>query len=374
MKFQSGEIVANRYRILGFHLAGGMQEVYRCFDVTLQREVALKTPKEGIVDKRFNRGAQMGARVNHPNVAATLDYVEENGIRCLVEEFVEGEDLGRRLSAEYFHLDPSLAAWVVHNVAKGIQAAHKVGICHRDLKPSNIMTSGDARMSTIKLTDFGIAKLAENEMQVEMEKFEQDENTLTSSSTLLGAVPYLAPECWSDWSGAGQPMDVWSLGAIACHLLLGKTPFGGGAQAIMKMAQMQQSGSVDLSEPSWFGKHTNTTTLENELWSLIIKCLQLDPTARPSADIIVATCEAMCYSVNERRTGTITAYPLKYASGGKSTSGFIEPIGTHDSVFFHVTDFYGASAPTTGQRVSFSAFAGDPKPRCAPVLLIKPTA
>lgn len=372
VKFQPNDLVANRYRVLNFHLAGGMQEVYRCFDVTLKREVALKTPKEGVIDKRFNRGAQMGARVNHPNVAATLDYVEDNGTRCLVEEFANGEDLGRRLNKEFFHLDPSLAAWVIHNVAKGIQAAHKVGICHRDLKPSNIMTSSDASMSIIKLTDFGIAKLAESEIQVEMDKYEQDENTLTSSSTLLGAVPYLAPECWSNWPGAGQPMDVWSLGAIACHLLLGKTPFGGGAQAIMKMAQMQHAGLVSLSQPSWFGKHPNTASLENELWNLILQCLQIDPGTRPTADTIVEICEAMCYSAGERRTGVINTYPLRYANGNKSTSGFIVPDGAFNSLFFHGTDFYGELGPTAGQRVSFCAFAGVPKPRCAPVLLLKP--
>ena len=59
MKYSAGQLVAERYLVIGFHLEGGMQEVYRCFDQTLQRVVALKTPKEGVVDKRFSRGAQM---------------------------------------------------------------------------------------------------------------------------------------------------------------------------------------------------------------------------------------------------------------------------------------------------------------------------
>lgn len=282
MKFKAGEVIAGRYRVNAFHLEGGMQEVYRCSDLALDRIVALKTPRDGIVDKRFSRGAQMGAHVVHPNVAATLDYVEEDSNRCLVEEFIEGKDLGRRLASDFVFLDPSLSAWVVHNIAKGLQAAHSVGICHRDLKPSNIMTSADGHMDIIKLTDFGIAKLAEMELEVEIEKFEQDENTLTSSSTLLGAVPYLAPECWSDWPSAGQPADIWALGAIACHLLLGKPPFGGGKGAIMKMAQAQIAGKVELNAPEWFG-NSNKQRIE-----------QIFLMTLPSHLIGIAQCQGPC--------------------------------------------------------------------------------
>jgi serine/threonine protein kinase len=372
MKFKDSQVIAARYKIETFHLEGGMQEVYRCYDTALDRLVALKTPKEGIVDKRFSRGAQMGARVSHPNVAATLDYVEDGSNRCLIEEFIEGVDLARRLNSEFSFLDPSLAAWVVHNIAKGLQAAHRVGICHRDLKPSNIMTSSDGRMNTIKLTDFGIAKLAEKELEVEIEKFEQDENTLTSSSTLLGAVPYLAPECWSDWSGAGQPADIWSLGAIAAHLLLGKPPFGGGKAAIMKMAQLQISGKVELEAPEWFGKHQDTQQLETELWALVLGCLRIDPSARPSADKIVARCEALCYAAAARKTGTIATYPLRYSSGGTADGGFIELDNAEGSAFFHLSDFFGGgTAPKVGQRVNCTLAAGKPKPRCSPVLLLK---
>lgn len=371
MKFKAGEVIAGRYRVNAFHLEGGMQEVYRCSDLALDRIVALKTPRDGIVDKRFSRGAQMGARVVHPNVAATLDYVEEDSNRCLVEEFIEGKDLGRRLASDFVFLDPSLSAWVVHNIAKGLQAAHSVGICHRDLKPSNIMTSADGHMDIIKLTDFGIAKLAEMELEVEIEKFEQDENTLTSSSTLLGAVPYLAPECWSDWPSAGQPADIWALGAIACHLLLGKPPFGGGKGAIMKMAQAQIAGKVELNAPEWFGKHQETALLEQELWALVQGCLQIDPAFRPKADEVVQRCEALCYSAAPRKTGVIETYPLTYASGRTANAGFIAMDGG-DSAFFHLSDFFGAGVkPQFGQRVNFGIAAGMPKDRCSPVLLLQ---
>lgn len=371
MRFQAGDVISNRYKIDAFHRAGGMQEVYRCSDIALGRVVALKTPREGIVDKRFSRGAQMGARVVHPNVAATLDYVEEGSIRCLIEEFIDGEDLGRRLANEFNFLDPSLAAWVVHNLAKGLQSSHRVGICHRDLKPSNVMMSGDGGMSLIKLTDFGIAKLAEKELEVELEQFGKDENTLTSSNTLLGAVPYLAPECWSDWSSAGQPADVWALGAIICHLLLGTPPFGVGKGAIMKVAQAQLAGKVELTEPGWFGRHKETMQLEVELWKLVKACLQVDPSQRPSAEQVVQTCDTLCYSAIARKTGSIESFPLVYANGGKAKAGFIA-IDGDGSAFFHLDDFFSSGVrPKKGQRVNFGIAAGQPKERCSPVLLLR---
>lgn len=371
MKFKQDQLIADRYKVLAFHLEGGMQEVYRCRDKALKRVVAVKTPKEGIVDQRFHRGAQMGARVNHPNVAATLDYVDDGKVRCVVEEFIVGEDLGRRLTSEFVYLDPDLTARLLHQLAKGLQAAHAVGIFHRDLKPSNIMTSKDPNFDVIKLTDFGIAKLAQSEMEAEMELFEQDQNTLTSSSTLLGAAPYMAPECWSDWAGSGQPADIWSLGSIICHALLGKAPFGTGQKAIMKMAQMMHTGKVDIAPPGWFGTHPNTAPLEKGLWDIVLRCLQVDPKARPTADEVIAACDQLCYTCAPRRLGTISTYPLKYGNGGVSESGFIDVDDQDDNWFFHKSDFFGASGPKVGQRVSFSSFPGVPKPRCSPVLLLR---
>lgn len=179
--FSRGQVLAGRYEILKYHAAGGMQEVYVAQDLALGREVAIKTPKSGVVDRRFRRGAEMGARVVHPNVAATFDYFEDENVTFLVEEFVQGRDLAKMLDDEFYYLDPSLAAHILHHMAKALNEAHRVGICHRDLKPSNIMTSGDPGVTTLKLTDFGIAKLAESEIEAEMNLFDEDESTLTSS-------------------------------------------------------------------------------------------------------------------------------------------------------------------------------------------------
>lgn len=367
-QFKSGDVLISRYEIVKFLDAGGMQEVYVATDRALDRTVVLKTPKAGTSDKRFARGAEMSARVNHPNVAATFDYFEEDGTTCLVEEYIKGKDLGKRLAEDYYYMDPALAAHTVHHLARAIHEAHRVDICHRDLKPSNVMTSSDDPLSVIKLTDFGIAKLAKSQIGAEIELFNQDVSTLTSSKTLLGAVPYMAPECWSDWKTAAQPSDIWALGCIAYHLLAGDPPFGSGRVAIKNLARAEIAG-VTLAKPAWFGTHSSTATLEDELWALIIQCIQLDPKVRPTAQDVVNKCDLLCYAASPRRRGTIDDFNIRFASGGTGKFGFIETdSGKH---FFHRADFFGAEGPKTGQPVLFSEYPGKPNARSCPVLLLR---
>lgn len=366
-----GDFLADRYEVINFHAAGGMQEVYRAYDATLDRVVALKTPKAGVTDRRFRRGAEMGARVNHPNIAATFDYFENQEITFLIEEFIPGTDLGKRLDDEFVFLDPALTARVLHHVAKALGEAHKVGICHRDLKPSNIMTDDSPGIVELKLTDFGIAKLAESEIAAEMELFDKDNNTLTTSNTLLGAVPYMAPECWIDWKKAGQPMDIWALGCIAYQLIAGSPPFGIGRNAIFNVGRLTHTG-VQLNQPSWFGKHKSTETLERDLWSIILRCLQVNPDDRPTAQQVVEECNSLCYASTPRQVSTIREYSITYGDGGHGKFGFINTPGGQGKLFFHRTEFFGLTPPAAGQRVSFGSHHGDPYDRCAPVLQLKP--
>jgi serine/threonine protein kinase len=106
----------------------------------------------------------VSARVNHANVAKTLDYIEETQRANLIEEFILGKDLSRVLKENFARLDPLMAARVLHRLAKGLAASHHVGVVHRDLKPSNILAVGGERLEEVKITDFGIAKMAEEEL------------------------------------------------------------------------------------------------------------------------------------------------------------------------------------------------------------------
>lgn len=366
---QPGQLMADRYRVEKFHAEGGMQEVYLCHDITLDRVVALKVPKQGVKDRRFRRGAEMGARVNHPNIAATFDYYEDDRVTFLVEEFVDGLDLGQQLKHSFQRMDPHLASHVLHHIARGLMEAHRMDICHRDLKPSNVMVSVDMGIRGVKLTDFGIAKLAENELEAEMSEFNNDPNTLTTSNTLLGAVPYMAPECWDDWRSAGQPMDVWALGCVAYHLLVGEPPFGLGRQAIANVVRYQ-AGKFELKKPDWFGAHANTKQLEDNLWILISDCLAADPTERPTSAEVVGRCDGMCYADVDRFSGEIEQYPGTYPNGSKGNFGFI--LGENGRrLFFHKSDYYGLGAPMVGQKVAYAVYPGVPRPRVCPVLCLR---
>lgn len=368
---EPGETLIDRYRIDGYINQGGMQEVYACTDTKLSRRAVIKIPKGGVRDRRFRRGAEMSARINHHNIAATYDYYEDEQRTFLVEELVDGIDLSLRLSTEFQFLDPSLAAHIIHNVIRAVHEAHRSGICHRDLKPSNIMTSRDAAMSSIKLTDFGIAKLAEQEIEAEIAEFERDSATLTNSNTLLGAIPYMAPECWSSWRDAGQPMDIWAIGCIAYQLVTGNLPFGSGRNAIMAVARLEQTGKVELPPPALFGRSVANTGMENDLLELIRSCLQVDIRLRPSASDLLARCGTWCYAASERRIGTIASYGVRYASGGRSETGTIVDADGDKQYFYHTSEFYGPGNPTPGQRVNIGVHPGQPHERAAPVLLLR---
>jgi serine/threonine protein kinase len=140
--------------------AGGMGEVYRARDTKLNRDVALKVVPDSFANDaerlaRFTREAQTLASLNHPNIAHIHGLDESNGVRALVMELVEGEDLSQRIARGPIPIDEALP--IARQIAEALEAAHEQGIIHRDLKPANIKVRADG---TVKVLDFGLAKLA----------------------------------------------------------------------------------------------------------------------------------------------------------------------------------------------------------------------
>src|SRR5918996_3567059 len=127
---KSDDIVGGRYKVIEYIGEGGMQQVYRAVDTTFGALVALKVPKNPSAEKRFARSARLSAMVTHPNVAKTLDYVEENNRPYLIEELVVGRDLGEWMRTGFLYMDPHMAAHVVHHLAKGLAASHHVKVFH----------------------------------------------------------------------------------------------------------------------------------------------------------------------------------------------------------------------------------------------------
>jgi serine/threonine-protein kinase len=352
---KAGEILIGRYQVKRFLAEGGMQEVYVAVDLSFNREVALKVPKHPSAEKRFARSARMSAKVIHANVAQTLDYFSEGGRDHLIEELIQGSNLQDRLDNEFDYLDPHLAAHLIHHLIRAIAVCHRVNVFHRDLKPSNIMVSMDHSMSFMKVTDFGIAKMAAQEIANNVKS-----DSISASRTVLGAIPYMAPEVVRREKGAGLPADIWSVGALLYRLMSGKTPFGEGLAAVETILKCQLP-----PKPLMFSGRGQFTGLVDELWEIVTACLRTDPGARPTADQLIKTCSALCYSDASRRAGIVTSYRR-----GSGDWGFIHA-DAGDDVFFHSDSYYGPK-PEERKRVCFACCTGSPSHRAHPVLPLKP--
>lgn len=346
------DLIDDRYQIKEYINEGGMQFVYKAYDLTLERHVALKTPKNNSAEKRFKRSAVVAAKVNHPNVAKTLDYIETSERPYLIEELIEGADLDKAILKKARFVDPYLVAKVFHHLAKGIAASHHVKVIHRDLKPTNIMILGGFKIRGMKITDFGIAKMAEDEL---IEAIEGGEELTNNSQTAIGALPYMAPEAITTPKNVGAPADIWSLGAMMYELLTGKKPFGTGFIVVQKIME-----AIAPDFPSFITNNAQFSSLSQELIDLILKCLQKEAASRPTADQLVELCGKLCYPNNKRFTGTVSK--IDYGAYGFINDG-------QQDVFFHMDSVYG-DRPKVGDKVWFSKFIGDPYWRAHPVVCL----
>lgn len=350
---EQGMIVGDRYEVIQYIAAGGMQFVYQAHDNVLNRDVALKIPKNNSAEKRFRRSAIVAAKVNHPNIAKTLDYIEEEDRAYLLEELIVGGDLDKIILNSTKYVDPYFVAKIFHYLAKGLAASHHAGVIHRDLKPTNVMVIGGLQVAGIKITDFGIAKMAEAEL---VEAAEGGEQTINSSQTAVGALPYMAPEAIATPKDVSKPADIWSLGAMMYELLTGAKPFGSGLLAVHKIVEAEPP-----EFPPFITSNVQFSFLSKELINLILKCLQKDTSNRPTADQLVEYCGKLCYPNNQRFSGYVKT--IKHGAWG-----FIST--DQEDVFFHLESVYG-SRPSEGDRVWFSKFSGGGAWRAHPVICLK---
>ena len=205
-----------------------MADVWKATDLQLSRTVAVKLLKAHLtadrtVAERFRREAVAAASLNHQNIVAVFDAVEDNGRQAVVMEFIDGKSL-RTLLDERRTLTPRLTVHIGSGICAALDAAHAKGIIHRDVKPGNVLVTKDGR---VMLTDFGIAKALGTG------------DDLTSENIMMGTAKYLSPE-----QVKGDELDLradlYSLGLVLYECLAGKVPFVGKNDTETALARLQR--------------------------------------------------------------------------------------------------------------------------------------
>ena len=204
---------------------GGMGAVFQVRQPKLNRSAALKLlPQSLAADPafagRFEREAQLLARLSHPNITAVYDYGQAGGFFFLLMEFVDGVNLRQAMRASRF--TPAQALGVVPKICEALQYAHDEGVLHRDIKPENILLDAKGR---VKLADFGIAKLVA-EPDAATADSSAKAPSLTHAGAALGTPSYMAPEQRDTPGDVDHRADIYSLGVVFYELLTGELPVG----------------------------------------------------------------------------------------------------------------------------------------------------
>ena len=215
------------YEVIAPIGAGGMGEVYRARDTTLNRDVAIKVLPAAFADDpdrvlRFKREAQVLASLNHQNIAHIHGLAESPHLMALVMELVEGDDLSSLIARGPLPIADALP--IAQQIANALENAHEQGIVHRDLKPGNVKVRADG---IVKVLDFGLAKALDPTAPAAVSEA-MNSPTLTARATqlgmILGTAAYMAPE-----QAKGKPVDkradIWAFGVVFYEMLTGRSPF-----------------------------------------------------------------------------------------------------------------------------------------------------
>ncbi|HEY7673539.1 MAG TPA: protein kinase [Gammaproteobacteria bacterium] len=214
------------YAIAGPLGAGGMGEVYRAKDTTLEREVALKLLPEAFAADanrvaRFEQEAKTLAALNHPNIAQIFGLEKSGGATAIVMELVEGTTLAERIAQGPIAADEALG--IAYQIADALEAAHEKQVIHRDLKPANVKLTPKG---TVKVLDFGIAKVLETRGISGPQAPSLTTPAMTQAGILLGTAAYMSPE-QARGKAVDRRADIWAFGCLLYEMLTGQPAFGG---------------------------------------------------------------------------------------------------------------------------------------------------
>jgi eukaryotic-like serine/threonine-protein kinase len=221
-----GTLIGDRFRLEEKVGSGGMSSVYRAFDPTLERHVAIKLMHRDISNdadqlERFRREARAVAQLSHPHVVTVIDAGEDDGAPYIVFEYVEGETLKDRIR-RLGRLPVAEAVAYAVEIGRALECAHAHMLVHRDVKPQNVLIDPDGRA---KVTDFGIARSLEAQ-------------GLTATGRVLGTTDYVSPEQALGHEVTGQS-DIYSLGIVLYEMLTGEAPYKADTQVAVAMKHVR---------------------------------------------------------------------------------------------------------------------------------------
>jgi serine/threonine-protein kinase len=268
-RFMAGTVVGNRYRIIELLGRGGMGEVYRADDITLNQSIALKfLPALFGQDQkwleRFRNEVRLARQVTHPNVCRVFDISEFQGEQFISMEYVDGENLASLLR-RIGRVPHDKAIQIARQLCAGLAAAHDRGVLHRDLKPANVMIDG---RGSVRITDFGLAAPVD-QMRAE---------GAGGGAIRAGTPAYMSPE-----QLAGKPVtvrsDVYSLGLVLYEMFTGKRAF----RADSLRGYQKLHSSEEPTPPSEL-----IDDIDPIVDRVIMKCLEKDPRQRPASAMAVS--------------------------------------------------------------------------------------
>ncbi len=262
-RFVAGDVLAERYRVVGLLGRGGMGEVYRADDLKLKQPVALKflagrLDGDAAALSRFYQEVSVARQVSHRHVCRVYDVGDAAGQHFISMEFVRGEELSSLLK-RIGRLPEDKAKEIARQLCAGLAAIHERGVLHRDLKPANVMV--DER-GDVRITDFGIAALAGE-----------------ARKASAGTPAYMSPE-QLDGRELTVRSDIYSLGLVLYELFTGRRAFE--AASLPELMRMRRSDTTPTS-PSEL-----VAGLDPLVERVIFRCLEKDPERRPANALQVA--------------------------------------------------------------------------------------
>jgi len=263
----------DRYKIIREIGAGGMAQVFLAQDTRLNREVALKKVHKHLKNqshtiKRFEKEAQVIAKLSHPNIIKLFDYgIDEDDSQYLVMEYIEGKTL-TEIIAENRPFSNTVLLSLMSQILAGLSAAHAKGIYHRDIKPANIMVDS---LGVVKIMDFGVAYLV-------------DQDSLTMTGTFVGSPNYISPE-QARGDQLTEKTDVFSVGTLMYEYATGICPFTG---------ENVHAAILSIIESDPVSIQNFKAKIATEVEKLILRCLTKVVEDRPTANEMLVEIESFC--------------------------------------------------------------------------------